>query len=380
MKESYYIIHDPDADLSLLPSAFAQGRRLITEKGDLSRIREPLSGRNCVLVMPNAAVTKAVLQLRMLDLKAVFVMPTDIGYRVTQPIRIDPDKPRLDYMETELSHICNLNCRGCCDFCNLQNGGSFYDYDSYCSDLRQMKKLFWGIEKIRLMGGEPFLTPNLIEYVKYTKSLFPDSDIRIVTNGLLIPDYPDASLRELSAIGCRIEISGYPPTIKAKKQIADKLNRNRVRFLFGVPMLLFWKNILSKGRRDPESAFANCPFTHCHMMGDGKLSPCSFAYCIGRFNEHFGTDYPEDDYIDLYAPDLDAWEVRRRVSEPHGMCACCSPVFVPIPWKGHCSPESAKPEDWLIRPNRFLLSVFPAVQRTVKPLFIALRAIKQRIQ
>lgn len=55
------------------------------------------------------------------------------------------------------------------------------------SDLLRMKELFWGVEKIKLLGGELLFNEDLWKFVDITRRIFPDSYLRILTNGLLLP-------------------------------------------------------------------------------------------------------------------------------------------------------------------------------------------------
>lgn len=103
--------------------------------------------------------------------------------------------PVLDYVEIEITEFCNLNCRGCCDFSNLAKEKKFYELPEFTKDMTRLTELFSGINKIRLMGGEPLLNPRLTEYIQTSRALFPASDIRIVSNGLLIPKLGDDVLR-----------------------------------------------------------------------------------------------------------------------------------------------------------------------------------------
>ena len=280
--------------------------------------------------------------------------------------------PVLDYVEIEISEFCNLNCRGCCDFSNLAREKKFYDFDEYSRDMERMCELFSSIKKIRLMGGEPLLNPRLTDYCVKARSLFPDSDIRIVSNGLLIPSLEKSKLEVLKKAGIKFDISNYPPTRKKKQQITQTLKEADVPFDIGFPMDLFFRNILENPSDDPAPAFRNCIFTHCHMLGHGRLAPCSYAYCIGRFNKEFGTDYPENDYFDIYS-DITGEQIIRAFSEPHTFCKCCGRGIVPIKWKGHTGTRAAKPKDWLIKDSFFNKKILPAAQSLVKPAAQKLR-------
>lgn len=286
---------------------------------------------------------------------------------------MSPDNlPVLDYVEIEISEFCNLNCRGCCDFSNLAKEKRFYEFEEYARDMERMRELFRHINKIRLMGGEPLLNPRVADYAEKARELFPQSDIRIVTNGLLLPSFDEEKLKQLKRADVKFDISNYPPTRKLKAEIEDKLSRAGIAYDLGFPMNWFFRNILEHPSDDPAPAFRNCIFTHCHMLGHGRLAPCSYAYCIGRFNERFGTDYPETDFFDIYS-DITGEEIVKAFSAPHEFCKCCGKGIVPMKWEGHVFAKDARPEDWQIKDSFVNTTLIPAAQRAVKPFAMKLR-------
>jgi len=330
-------------------------------------------GGAVVFMLENDKLKKATENCRGLKNTDVSVLPGDAG-DIKTPVPADCSKPRMKYLEIEISRICNLNCRGCCDFINLKVPEEpFYDFDRYCADLARVKELFWGIGQLRLLGGEPLLNPRVAEYAEKAREIFPDCDLRIVTNGLLLPDISYETLRRVREANCSFDISSYPPTLNIKKEIVSTLSGAGVKYNFSVPMVFFFRNVLQKPAEDPAPAFHNCIFTHCHNLSNGRLGPCTFAFYIYRFNRHFGTDYPENDYVDLYSDSMDGWQIDEKLSKPHPFCACCGAGMTPLLWKGHCSPSEARPEDWLIKDTFINTKIAPSVQHTLKKGALTLR-------
>lgn len=282
------------------------------------------------------------------------------------------NKPVLDYVETEISEFCNLNCRGCCDFSNLAKEKKFYELDEFVKDYERLSELFSEIKKIRLMGGEPLLNPHVAGYAREARRIFPSADIRIVSNGLLIPKTDREIFRELKKSNVKFDISNYPPTRRIKKEIAAVLKDERIEFDFGVPMNYFFRNVLEKPADDPTPAFNNCIFTYCHMMSHGRISPCSYAFCIERFNAKYGTAYPETDCFDIYS-DITGEQLIEAFSKPHEFCRCCGAGIIPIKWKGGVTAEKAKPSDWQIKENFINMKFAPVVQSVLKPAAVKAR-------
>ncbi len=289
----------------------------------------------------------------------------------------DQSLPILDYLEIELNWVCNLNCRGCCDFSNLADEPQYYDLDEYERDLNRMSELFSNIVKIRLLGGEPLLNKDLTRYVMITRQIFPETNLRITTNGLLIPKLSDDKLDVIKKCDCSFDISNYPPTRKMMPEISKKLDAAGIGYDLGFPMDHFFKNLRSKPSPSPAVAFNNCIFSHCHMLMRGKLAPCSYAICTHRLNKKFGTDYPEDDHVDIYDNDLDGNEIIRLFSHPHKFCRYCGSAIMPVKWEGHTSASTARLSDWVIDDNFINSKIAPLVQKLVKPIAIRLRSLIQ---
>ncbi len=364
--------------LSVLTAAYPQAEVCEIAENVTPALLGRYAGAAVIFALPNAELRAAAALCRAGGFASVAVLPYDVRRDLAAPIAVDPELPRLDYVEMELSETCNLNCRGCCDFSNLLSGKRFYEFDRFCADLRQLRTLFWGVEKIRLMGGEPLLNPRLPDYAEQAREIFPDCDLRIVSNGLLVPALSKETLARIRAADCSFDISNYPPTRKKKAEIEKTLRDAGVGCKIGVPMEFFFRSLLKTPGTDPAPAFRNCIFTHCHMMGQGRLAPCSYAYCAYRFNERFGPTYPETDYVDLYAPGMDGWEILRRFSQPHDFCRCCGSGIAPTRWQGGCRGDAAKAADWQIPSTFFNRRLLPALQRLSKPAAMRLRARLQK--
>lgn len=284
--------------------------------------------------------------------------------------------PVIDYIEIEITEFCNLNCKGCCDFSNLAKEKNFYDIDEFTKDMKRITEIFSSVNKIRLMGGEPLLNPELTEYIKVTRELFPLSDIRIVSNGLLIPKLDTGTLAVIKEADCKFDISNYPPTRKMFTQIKAKLESAGIEYDLGFPMNFFFRNILEHPSDDPAPAFNNCIFTHCHMLSHGKLSPCSYAHCTGRLNAEYGFDYPETDTIDIYS-DITGEEIIKRFNAPHEFCKCCGKGIIPFRWQGGTTSSKASPYDWLIKDSFMNTTVAPVIQSVLK---VPAKLLRSRIQ
>ncbi|MCR5781400.1 MAG: radical SAM protein [Clostridia bacterium] len=227
------------------------------------------------------------------------------------------------------------------------------------------------------MGGEPFLNPRVAEYARFAKRIFSDCDLRIVTNGTLIPKIRVSLLEELKDEGAFLDISSYPPTVKMRRDIKKTLDAAGIGYNFDPPVRFFFKMLFDRPEPSGDRAFSNCLFSHCHMLGHGRLAPCSCAYCAGRLNEHFGTSYLEDDCVDIYS-DTTADEILRKFSHVHECCRYCTPGMVPIRWKSGVTADNAKLSDWVVKRDSAATEMLAVFQRAAKRPLSYLRQIIQK--
>ncbi len=102
---------------------------------------------------------------------------------------LNSDKSYLPYLETHLIDSCNLNCKSCGHYASLFTDKDFYALDEFRRDIRQLADNV-DLVMLRMMGGEPLKLKNLDEYIEIARQYLPNTNLRIVTNGLLIPNLP----------------------------------------------------------------------------------------------------------------------------------------------------------------------------------------------
>lgn len=238
-------------------------------------------------------------------------------------IQIDYEKHRLDYLEVHVAHHCNLRCKGCGHLSNIVPK-EFPDLNQFKKDLLQLKKYFYGVKKFRLLGGEPLLNPELSEYIVATRSFFPDADIRVVSNGLLIPTLDENVLDIMNKYCVEFDISCYHPTKNIKEKIELKLIEHEVGYFISAEIDEFMRKIPIVKRADPYVAYNKCESRTCHFMLDGMLSLCPSPIIRKKFNEYVNNKfYYEEDIIDLYDANLTSDKLYYLMTHPNKQCEIC---------------------------------------------------------
>lgn len=358
---------------------------LLKNEGKEAQVCEkPVRDRGAVNVITaeNARLKALTEELYKENITEIYVFPFDThvfseALPVSeQLISADVRKPRLSYAEIELSSFCNLNCKSCCNFCNIAEEKKLADINVFTRDLKRLRELFWGIGKIRLMGGEPLLNPDYPQFACVAREIFPDCDLRIVSNGLLIVRQSDEKLIKLKGCGCTFDISNYPPARKTLPEIKKKLDGLGIEYHIGPPMNVFLKNLLDKPNKSAETSYKSCLFSYCHALDNGYISGCSFQMFTERLNKKYGLSYPENARYSIYDIN-DGRELDRLLSSPNEFCRYCCSGTVPVRWSV-CRGESARASDW-IAPNNFYTSRFmPFCMGIIAPAADKLRKTFQR--
>ncbi|MCR5128367.1 MAG: radical SAM protein [Lachnospiraceae bacterium] len=262
--------------------------------------------------------------------------------------RIDTPKPRLEYLEFHLTDHCNLNCKGCAHLSNIATP-YYADLEQFIRDLQRIKELFWGIDRIRLMGGEPLLNRELPLFIEASRNIFPDADIYVVSNGLMIDENYDELLRVMSRYHCGFNISQYPPTVKNIKKIRSLCYLYKVPCLVSDPIKVFRTCTDPEGLQDPEKAYKSCDVTHCTFLREGTISNCIMPYILPKYSEIFGKEMTagEDDIIDIYDPEIDGLKILEKLYRPMECCRYCNTSNPSVfPWE--TAPRTkARIEDWV---------------------------------
>lgn len=95
----------------------------------------------------------------------------------------------LSYAEFYVTNVCNLSCENCNRYNNFAFAGH-QSWDAYADQYAEWAKII-DIEMICILGGEPMLNPDFIKWVQGISELWPNSFIRIATNGTQLDRWPE---------------------------------------------------------------------------------------------------------------------------------------------------------------------------------------------
>lgn len=213
-------------------------------------------------------------------------------------------------LEVNLVDHCNLKCRNCDHYSNFADK-RILDINDYTRDIERLSEICAGsLEAIKLVGGEPLLNPNVVEFLRVTRKHFPHSRIPLITNGLLLLNMSDEFWGALAKYNVLLHVTEYPTGVDyaaISKKVADYgvLNNN----LINNGLFSDKKNFMVKfpfdlsGKQDKYS-FIGCHHRICScVLKHGRIYSCPPLAYIDHFNKYFGQNLlvSQDDWIDLHS-------------------------------------------------------------------------------
>lgn len=229
-------------------------------------------------------------------------------------------KNMIEHMEMHVMDACNLNCKGCAHFSPIFEN-VVPDMASRVADIKMFMEKGIHPVQFNLLGGEPFLNPELGEIAKKVRTILPDTDIVIVTNGLLIPKADASVLTLIAESNVKVSISEYEPTHKIIDVICDKLD------CFGIVYEIRSFGTKEKFNKplsinEAESSKRLCISYGCITLWNGMIARCPTLMYIDAFNKRFGTKLPNDGVMQLSSCSKGE-ELLEQLEQEVPLCSHC---------------------------------------------------------
>jgi len=254
----------------------------------------------------------------------------------TACLQISPIDPYLEssyipYLEFHVTDHCNLNCVACEHYSGLMKDKKFTNFDSWKKDIEKLHEYIEDIGTIRLLGGEPLLHEDLDKFLTVTRKLYPLSNIKIVTNALLIKSMPQKLIDAIHENNISIYISFYPPLEQKMPEIEAFLQEQNINYEKTPLIKEFTKKQVLKPHNSMKESFDNCCQSRCNNLYEGKVAACFLPFTTHYFNEYFDTDIPNSGALDLYTEGLSTRKVKEHLITPWDRCRYCDKEE-PVNW------------------------------------------------
>lgn len=238
----------------------------------------------------------------------------------------------LPYLEFHIEDSCNMNCKACEHYSPLvkKTNDSRMVFEDVERDFLRLKELIDSIGRIRILGGEPLLNPELPKYVRMVRKIYPVADIFVVTNALLLDKLLDGAYEAMREANAYFMVSYYPP-LEGKLDAKIEYANSKGVDVYKTPLIKeFSMRQNLNGNNDPAEEFDKCFQSTCNNLYKGRIAACMLPFMTHYFNETFDKVIPEDGAIDIYDNGLTTEELKKRLETPFERCAYCgNPINVP---------------------------------------------------
>ena len=234
----------------------------------------------------------------------------------------------IPYLEYHVADKCNLNCIACEHYSGLVKEECFPDFDKFSKEFARMKELIDDIGMLRILGGEPLLNPELSKFVRLSREYYPNTEIFIVTNGLLVLQMSRELIDSILENNIIVFVSYYPPMIDKMGEIRQFFIDNGIKFEISPVNTCFTKKQTLKPA-DNTDMYYRCFQAHCNNLYQGKMATCFLPFTTKFFNEQYNTDLPTDEATDIMNPDLTTEKLLMNLLSPIERCKyCTNPVDI----------------------------------------------------
>jgi MoaA/NifB/PqqE/SkfB family radical SAM enzyme len=207
----------------------------------------------------------------------------------------------------------------------------FLDINVYEKDCIRLNKLTGGIvEFIGILGGEPLLHPEIIDFIILSRKYFPVGRIVIVTNGILLEKQPESFWEICKNKNIEIIISVYPIKIN-HFTIKEKADRCGVKIIYwGDPLNMTkeWRKLKIdlSGKQNKKLSNRLCYASNtCFQLVNGKLYKCWRIAYAKYFNKSFNQslDIEKEYGIDIFAAQS-IKEILKKLEKVSQFCRYCN--------------------------------------------------------
>ena len=261
------------------------------------------------------------------------------------------NKPALPFLETMITQACNLSCQGCTNYSDLKHSG----YVSWSIGQQWIQS--WldriSIPDFGIMGGEPLINPEFLEWLYGCRELLPKSQLRFTTNGLLLHKYPDLLDQMIDLGNIVFKISVHVDDDLLEQQIENIfksydwqpilefgiqrwITNNNTRFQINRPSKFIktfqgsYVNMIPH-KSNPLDSFELCVQKTCPLLYQGKIFKCSTAGLLEPILNRFNNNNPHwtsyiDHGIDHDCTDAQLTEFLNNFGKPNRICGQCPTI------------------------------------------------------
>lgn len=231
----------------------------------------------------------------------------------------------INNLDLVITTKCSLRCRDCCNLMQYYEHPVNYPLDELTENTKKLLKYVSEINEIRVIGGEPFMHPQLAEIIDMLAAESKIKKISILSNGTIMPS--ENQWKSFADDKVILVYTNYGEEISKKlKAIMEIVEERGINCYYRDTE--DWADCckISDYKRDKNDlirTLEECCAKHLYTMIGDKIYRCPF---IANARNLHAIDVEMDEYFDInkYLSDIGAGqrEIQRLFYEKDYFNAC----------------------------------------------------------
>lgn len=184
----------------------------------------------------------------------------------------------IDYAEIMVTTKCTLCCKDCAVFMPYFRGkGKHTNIDENINTLQALTRGIDELGILRILGGEPFLYPHLLQILEYSVNNKKIDMIQIVTNGTMLPKEELLNIMKNRKVS--VYISNYGELSCMQDKLCNLLRQKEIQYKVSSEGDLQWTDFGTVEKRNAKDyqlrkQFSRCK-VKCNTMLNGQIFRCA---------------------------------------------------------------------------------------------------------
>lgn len=216
----------------------------------------------------------------------------------------------INHCEIVVTESCTLRCKDCANLMQYYEKPEIFDIEDIIRCLDRLMNSIDMLLEMRILGGEPFINPNLGKLVAYYTDNPKIKRITIYTNSTLMPSQETVEFLKHKKVS--VHMSDYGAVSKKIGELDDMLSANNIGHY--IHKYEEWTDLGKPVKRNYtqealQKMYESCIMAHCFSFYRGKLYTCPRAghgERLGLFKNC------KNDYID-FSTETPINEIRKII-------------------------------------------------------------------
>ncbi|MCL2252972.1 MAG: radical SAM protein [Lachnospiraceae bacterium] len=181
----------------------------------------------------------------------------------------------MPYAEIALTERCSLRCLNCANLMPYYDSPQHNPFENIIKDVEALEKVVCELSICQLLGGEPFIYPQIKEVLDLLNAKAFIKHIQIVTNGTVLP--PENITEQLKNKKVTVHISDYGDKSFRLHELITLFDKEGICFeIIGYSNWIDYGDLSDKGFTDEEikQSYKTCATAECKTLFKGYLYTC----------------------------------------------------------------------------------------------------------